>query len=220
MMIRNNDSIQRFLNTFVKGRRWSDNIMSTTTTEYKLLLSTNDDDHHGNDAECGIVSADVNAECGLEVYPGNRRTFVIEDEHDDLIFVRTGGNALTAIPKDFVEHQQTLIQVVVPEGTYPGDEILVASPFVTTTGNGGLISVTIPPGTMAGSILLVEVPAAPPNVVTGIPVDSPQPDTPIVRDSESDLALQEEAEEERRPYNTMSVLDEQEYWMREKREIV
>ena len=199
---------------------FSDNIMSTTTTEYKLLLSTNDDDHHGNDAECGIVSADVNAECCLEVYPGNRRTFVIEDEHDDLIFVRTGGNALTAIPKDFVQHQQTLIQVVVPEGTYPGDEILVASPFVTTTGNGGLISVTIPPGTMAGSILLVEVPAAPPNVVTGIPVDLPQPDTPIVRDSESDLALQEEAEEERRLYNTMSALDEQEYGMREKREIV
>jgi hypothetical protein len=219
--------------------------MPTATSDYKPLPTSADDDdvHHFSDAECGMVSGEVNAEC-WEVYPGNRRTFMVEDERDDdMFFVRTGGNALQAIPKDSVRQQRTMIRVVVPEGTHPGgDEILVACPFVvTTTGNGGLISVTIPPGTTAGSVLLIEVPVVTPKVVVmGVPVDSPQEEspTPMVRGADffeaADLALQEECEDERQPYyhyyhdqsrmqqgaTCISALDEQECEMTEKREIV
>lgn len=155
-------------------------------TDYKLI-STEEED-----AEVAVSSRPND----WKVYPGDRRSqqqqYVAPPE--GLVFVRTGGNALQAVRRDLVE-QQNMISVVVPDGREPGDEVLVACPFVKDR----LISVTVPKNVTAGSVFLVQPPTTAAEIVTGVPISDPEGgQTPVVNGldvfAQDELALQEETQ--------------------------
>jgi hypothetical protein len=172
----------------------------TAITEYKLIST----DEEGAQAT-GYLIKD-----SWKTYPGDRRIPQQEvgPRVDDMVFIRTGGNALQAVNRNLVESSQQLISVVVPDGKDPGDELLVACPFVKDR----LISVTVPNNTTAGSAFLVHLPSVAPIIATGIPVDAPvhyEGHTPIVAGSDIDeLALQEE-ENHSAPRTSQTTRDQQ-----------
>mmetsp|Transcript_126171 Transcript_126171/g.353307 ORF Transcript_126171/g.353307 Transcript_126171/m.353307 type:complete len:188 (+) Transcript_126171:47-610(+) len=178
-----------------------------TITEYKLIST----DEEYAEAEGARVD-------DWKTYPANRRIPLQQQAlGQDLVFLRTGGNALQAVSRKVIEQQQ-LISVVVPEGKDPGDEILVACPFVKDR----LICVTIPKNATAGSVFLVQPPLDAPEIFTGIPVEmscnNNGSQTPIVNGSDIDeLALQEEPASEQPLQNRQSRStqdpDEEEYEM-------
>ena len=152
-------------------------------TDYKLI-STEED---------GSKGAGPSGTEDWKLYPGDRRSQLKDvAPPKGMMFVRTGGNALQAISRDVIENKQ-MISVVVPEGKDPGDELLVACPFVKDR----LISVIIPKNATAGSVFLVQPPPIAPEVFTGIPVKpSSEDQTPVVVGwdlfAQDELALQEE----------------------------
>lgn len=150
-------------------------------------------------------------------YPARRRTTVEEEAtENDFTFVRTGGNALQAIPKRDAS-KENMISVVVPEGKDPGDDILVACPFVENR----LISVKIPGRCVAGSVFLVQAPPINPTIITGIPVDMPRMSKEAVGEtSGNDLALEEGTSLPRPTTRQPTSYDEEEYEMIEKINVV
>lgn len=162
--------------------------MAAAITDYKLIST--DEEYER------LIGNQVD---DWSTYPANRRSQHLLDvgapAPDGVVFIRTGGNALQAVPRELVENEDKLISVVVPEGREPGEEILVACPFVS----GRLISVIIPQNATAGSAFLVRAPPIVPEIVTGIPVNfssDSRCQTPVVSGTDifaqDELALQEE----------------------------
>lgn len=167
------------------------------TTEYKLL-----------DSEDGIVCEAEPmypaASSDSKEYPGNRRHPLHGSPPKGCVFIKTGGNALMAVDRAVLEHQQNsnalLVSAVVPHGKGPGDNLLVKCPYHSS---GRLISISIPEGVGAGQVLLIQVPP------TDAVVDKQQRSTMLLHDDGNvipsshdydDLKLAAEIELERRHF--------------------
>lgn len=134
------------------------------------------------------------------LYPGERRE-ILGQSHElsrCALLVKTGGNALQAVDRRVIEHND-LVKVVVPDGVDPGQILMVACP----DGSGRMVRAQVPEGAMPGYVFLVRIPPVQPVVVIGVPVERKDVDTiqtPLIdghdiapaADAEHDLLLQEE----------------------------
>jgi hypothetical protein len=87
----------------------------------------------------------------------------------DKVLIRTAGNALQAVSREILG-QNGLMAVSVPEGSLPGDELLVRAP----DGSDRLISAVVPKRALPGHTFLVKMPAEKvhPICVMGVPVQA------------------------------------------------
>lgn len=94
-------------------------------------------------------------------YPGNRCNIcpaaTPQGPPSDHILMKTGGNALQAIPRKLFENNShhTMVAVTVREGMHPGDYLLVACP----AGTGRAVQAIVPIGVLPGHKFLVKLPA-------------------------------------------------------------
>ena len=92
-------------------------------------------------------------------FPGNRRTVVLPPgPPPNMVFVKTGGNALQAVPQMVFEQKppEGLVAVTVPENVAPGSTIYVQH----GPRNENLLQATIPAGALPGHTFFVQVPDA------------------------------------------------------------
>jgi hypothetical protein len=92
-------------------------------------------------------------------FPGNRRTVVLPPgPPPNMVLVKTGGNALQAVPQMVFEQKQPehLVAVTVPENVSPGRTIYVQH----GPRNENLLQATIPAGALPGHTFFVRVPDA------------------------------------------------------------
>ena len=92
-------------------------------------------------------------------FPGNRRTVILPPgPPPNMVFVKTGGNALQAVSQMVFEQKQPerLVAVTVPENVSPGSTIYVQH----GPRNENLLQATIPPGALPGHTFFVRVPDA------------------------------------------------------------
>lgn len=84
-------------------------------------------------------------------FPGRRRThYAGGPPSSDKLLVKTGGNALQAVPRSTLA--ENLIAVAVPECLQAGDPLLVQAP------DGRVLETAVPEGTFPGHTFLVRVP--------------------------------------------------------------
>jgi len=108
---------------------------------------------------------------GWKDYPGVAfRSPSTDTLPDDSALIKTGGNALQAVPLNALRTNQVVVAVTVLEGQKPGQAILVAAP------DGRMVSAVIPERYQAGHTFLVYfapiLTSAENHVlVTGVPVD-------------------------------------------------
>ena len=96
---------------------------------------------------------------GCTDFPGNRRTVILPPgPPPNMVFVKTGGNALQAVSQMVFEQKQPerLVAVTVPENVSPGSTIYVQH----GPRNENLLQATIPPGALPGHTFFVRVPDA------------------------------------------------------------
>jgi hypothetical protein len=74
----------------------------------------------------------------------------------DAVLVKTGGNALQAVPRSILEEgaDDTLVAVVAPANVVPGDILFIFPP----DGTNRLIAVVIPEGVYMGHTFFVDIP--------------------------------------------------------------
>ena len=101
------------------------------------------------------------------VYPAERRQILPPTDDTDIVFIKTAGDALQAVPQSSVD-QGNLIPVHVPWNHQGGDEIYVRTPV------GSVVSAIIPEGCFPGHAFFVRVPddaTTAAEVVMGTPVE-------------------------------------------------
>lgn len=99
-------------------------------------------------------------------YPGYRRTIIEDPPSEDVVLIKTGGNALQAVPRRLLQEsgKEVSLSVVVPNYASVGTMLFVIDPITGTK-----ISTTVPEGVGPGHSFLVQIPqAANPLVTTNI----------------------------------------------------
>lgn len=98
-------------------------------------------------------------------FPGSRRPPANHNTRSaggppapDKVLLKTGGNALQAVPREAVlSDENRLMAVSVPIGLKSGDRIRIAVP----DGSGRLVEAVVPPGAFEGHTFLVRIPDQP-----------------------------------------------------------
>jgi hypothetical protein len=100
------------------------------------------------------------------LFPGNRRVLSLRGPPPNTVLVKTGGNALQAVPQTVLEplHERRLVAVTVPENVSPGSTIYVQyyRRGTTTTDNSAssleLLEATVPARALPGHTFFVKIP--------------------------------------------------------------
>jgi len=164
----------------------NDNLLKTTTTDYVALATS----------EAEVTSANQ-THSDWKTFPGQRRSVPPPCQlNDDVVLIKTGGNALQAVRKSTLNNtDDTLISVSVPEGVQPGDAL-----FVQIPNTNGMVEAKVPAGALPGHTFLVRLPPTTTNSInaTASIVEVPQAaaetnvsDTPVVAAAAPDLELNE-----------------------------
>lgn len=103
-------------------------------------------------------SSTVSARCGdASWYPGTRRVPSRGCGPPlDTVLVKTGGNALQAVPRSIFEKNidGNLLAVIAPANVVPGDTIFITPP----DGTGRMIAAVVPQGIYPGHTFFVDIP--------------------------------------------------------------
>ena len=120
---------------------------------------------------CAVVATTAGSCSAISMrctdFPGNRRTVLPRSAAGpppNTVLVKTGGNALQAVPRMLMEQQQQQqerwIAVTVPENVSPGSTIYVQYGSPPYNSDALLLQATIPPGALPGHTFFVQVPDA------------------------------------------------------------